>query len=151
MPTFKTTVKKSIYVCLVIIFSLLSGCQVNNPTEENTILPTRNSTTGMLNGILLNLEGKPIQRVTVRLAQVYRQGEEGAFVLDTAHSPSSITTSEGVFILNDILPAEYFLVIGTPEDNDYLIYVDENGKPISYYINAGDVKDIGKIKVDFSQ
>lgn len=142
-------VKILFYVSALVIVGILSGCQPSKVSESITPLPTPNPTEGIVSGTLVDMDGKPIQNIPVRMAQVYRQGEEGAFVLDTAHSPSSITSSKGDFILTNIPPAEYFLVIGTPEDNNYIVYQDKDGKPVSYIIKAGELVEIQKIKVDF--
>jgi len=101
-------------------------------------------------GIVQNLKGEPLEDIPVRLAQIYRQGEQGAFVLDLSHSPSSIATTGGKFVVLAIPPAEYLVVVGKPEDNNYIIYQGKDGKPITYTIAGGQTIDIGTIQVDFT-
>jgi hypothetical protein len=60
-----------------------------------------------------------------------------------------MSSKNGSFAILAIPPAEYLLVIGKPEDNNYLIYQDSNGKPITYTLVGGQTIDTGTIKVDF--
>jgi len=129
---------------------ILSSCQTKPTEGSSTPVPTPKAEEGLLMGTVQNLKGEPLQDIPVRLAQIYRQGEEGAFVLDLSHSPSSIATSEGKFVVLAIPPAEYLIVVGKPEDNNYIIYQDKDGKPITYTIEGGKTIDIGTIQVDFT-
>lgn len=103
----------------------------------------------MTGKILSITDNKPLVGIPVRLAQIFRQGDEGAFVLDVSHSPSSITDINGVFEILDIAPNEYLMVIGRPEDNNYLIYQDNNNEPITYQISPDVAVNAGEIVVDF--
>lgn len=136
-------------ICLATFLFLLTSCRSSTSELLNTPIPTPKPGEGQLIGIVKNNNGDPIQNIPIRLAQVYRQGEEGTFILDTSHSPSSISSSEGEFILLEIPPAEYLLVVGKPEDNNYIIYQDKNGKPVTYNIEDGEILNIGTIQVDF--
>jgi len=136
-----------------IIFSLallliLSSCK-SSSVETSIPIPTPLPNEGIITGIVNNLNGEPISDTPVRLAQVYRQDEQGAFVLDLSHSPSSISSADGKFIILAIPPAEYLLVVGKPEDNNYIIYQGSDGKPISFTVEGGKIMDAGQIKVDF--
>jgi len=140
---------------LVLISILLSACQVVNQTDPQKNKPTPPQPSAgkavMAGQVLMKSNGKPIPSDTpVRLAQIYRQGNEGAFVLDLAHSPSSLSTGEGYFTLVDITPAEYLMVVGKPEDSNYVIYNGADGKPITYQIVAGKTIDVGVITVDYN-
>jgi len=93
----------------------------------------------------------PLVGIPVRLAQVYRQGNEGAFVLDLAHSPSAITNHKGEFVITDISPAEYLIVIGRPEENNYVIYQEKGSKPVTIIVEGGDIINFGDVKVNYHQ
>jgi hypothetical protein len=98
---------------------------------------------------VLDKQGQPITETPVRLAQVFRKGDDGAFMLDLAHSPSSISDPNGFFVLVSIPPAEYLLVVGKPEDNNYIIYQDSAGKPYTYQIREDTTQDLGEVTVDY--
>lgn len=139
----------------LIILSLL-GCQApstltNDPGVTATpIIKTPNPGMAIMTGKILSItDNKPLVGIPVRLAQIFRQGDEGAFVLDVSHSPSSITDINGVFEILDIAPNEYLMVIGRPEDNNYLIYQDNNNEPITYQISPDVAVNAGEIVVDF--
>lgn len=139
------------FLWIILALSIfISSCQAKTPELSSTPIPTPKAGEGMLMGTVQNLKGEPLQDIPVRLAQIYRQGEEGAFVLDLSHSPSSIATTGGKFVVLAIPPAEYLIVVGKPEDNNYIIYQDKNGKPITYTIDGGKTIDIGTIQVDFT-
>ncbi len=90
---------------------------------------------------------KPVINVPVFLAEVYRQGDSGAFVLDGAHSPQSVTDSDGRFAVVDIPAGDYVLVIGNPEVNDYDIIEDNNGKAQVWTADADNILDMAVIEV----
>lgn len=138
-----------LFILLTIPLLLLTSCKSSTAEIPSTPIPTPKPGEGQLIGIALNNDGEPLQNIPIRLAQVYRENEQGAFVLDTSHSPSSISSSKGEFVLLGIPPAEYLLVVGKPEDNNYIIYQDKDGKPITYTIKGGESLNIGKIQVDF--
>jgi len=135
---------------LLTLSLILSSCQTKPTEVSNTPVPTPKAEEGLLMGIVQNLKGEPLEDIPVRLAQIYRQGEQGAFVLDLSHSPSSIATTGGKFVVLAIPPAEYLVVVGKPEDNNYIIYQGKDGKPITYTIAGGQTIDIGTIQVDFT-
>lgn len=66
-------VKILFYVSALVIVGILSGCQPSKVSESITPLPTPNPTEGIVSGTLVDMDGKPIQNIPVRMAQVYRQ------------------------------------------------------------------------------
>jgi hypothetical protein len=123
---------------------LLSGQP--KPTPQPAPKAGKSNLTGRLLG---QKDGAPLAKVAVRLAQVYRQGGEGAYVLDLARSPGSFTDANGDFLIKDFDPNEYFIVVGEPGDNHYWIVQDSDTKPISYKTEKDKVLDIGTLKVNF--
>jgi uncharacterized lipoprotein len=150
----------SLLTAFTVLF--LSGCTTKSGTDQE--IQASPTTAATATAILVPKEGKAIligsafstvtgtalDNVAIRLADVYRQeGQEGAFVLDLAHSPGNFTDASGAFIIENIKPGEYLIVVGNPEDNNYMIVQDGDGKPISYNLAVGEVKDTGKLNVDF--
>ncbi len=95
-------------------------------------------------------DGTPIKDVAVRLAQVYRQVTQGAFVLDTSHSPGNYTDSNGKFFIQNFDAGEYLIVVGEPEDNNYTIVQGQDGKPLTFTVEAGKTFDAGVLKTDYT-
>ena len=116
------------------------------PTPAPAPLAGKSNLTGRL---LAKKDGAPLADVMVRLAQVYRQNGEGAFVLDLARSPGIHTDASGYFLIRDFDPNEYFLVVGDPDNNHYWIVQDSDTKPISYKTEKDKVLDIGTLKADY--
>jgi len=80
------------------------------------------------------------------LAEVVRNGEEGAFLLDIAFSPGTYTNEDGYFVFADLEPMEYVLIIGDVY-SDYEVINDESGKAKAWKVDAGAVVDTGSISV----
>jgi len=90
---------------------------------------------------------EPMVNVTIRLAEVYREGGEGAYVLDTAFSPGTYSGDNGVYILQDVPAGEYVLIIGDVMDI-YKIIPDEENHPKTWDVPEGQIVNFGQIFVD---
>jgi hypothetical protein len=140
----------------LILAGLLAACQLvdqpgNGIKTEETPISTPQAGKASIKGIIVSAkDGMPFSNVAVRLAQVYRQGEEGAFVLDVAHSPGIYSDINGKFLIENFDPAEYLISVGEPLDNNYVIVSDNAGKPIPYIAAAGVVIDAGVLKVNYT-
>jgi hypothetical protein len=151
--------KKFYFLLMLVIFYifLLAACQTitlpgtskNNQLDLPT-LPTPASGTSIMAGKAVNQDGEPLVDVPVRLAEIFRSGEQGAFVLDMAKSPSSLTDENGMFTIININPAEYLVVVGRPEDNNYVIYQDSKNEPMTYEIAPDQIINAGLIQVEFT-
>ncbi|MBX3055635.1 MAG: carboxypeptidase regulatory-like domain-containing protein [Anaerolineae bacterium] len=100
-------------------------------------------------GIVMSASsGKPVVNVPVALAEVYYQGDSGAFVLDGAFSPHTVSDSEGRFAFVDVPAMDYVLVVGNPEVNDYKIIEEPSGKARVWTAAADQILDMSVITVD---
>ena len=138
---------------LVILAFLVVACgpvATQTPTPLYTPTPPPPPELGLATviGRIVNPEGEFQPRIIVRLAEVVRgvEGRGGAFILDTAHSPSTFTDEAGYFILPNIKAAEYVVVIGDIEITGiYEVIAQENGKARVYNMPADQVTDLGNI------
>jgi len=144
-------------VIYLVIIGLITSCQwtgisnlggskdIKQPTS-----PTPASGKAVMVGRVVSVtDSTPFANIPVRLAQIYRQGEEGAFVLDFARSPSSLTDEDGYFAIIDFQPAEYLIVVGKIEDNNYVIYQTNPSDPNTYNIEPDQLLDMGTLKVNY--
>lgn len=105
-----------------------------------------------LTGRLVSVStSRPLANVPVHLARVFwnEEGTDGAYILNTAQSPSAATASDGFFAFEDLDPHDYVLVVGEmPTDN--VIVSNPDGSARTFTVERGAVTDIGKIRVDLS-
>jgi hypothetical protein len=99
--------------------------------------------------VILSETNEPIANIPVSLAEVYRNAEnQGAFAYDSAASPTTLTDSRGRFILANVEPKEYVIVVGNVEVNKYEILADETGDARVWQTPADEIFDTGEIQVD---
>jgi hypothetical protein len=122
-------------------------------SATTSALSAQASDTATVTGHVVSSQtGEPLSNTTVRLAQVYWNEGEAAFVIDGARSPGAITDESGVFVVPDITAQEYVLVIGNLETGDYVIIPDERDSNKARVWNAeeGEVLDMGEIVVELN-
>ena len=118
----------------------------SEPTPPNPPEVGKATVTGQVFSLKTNA---PLANMVVRLAEVHRQGDEGAYLLDTAFSPGDITDEQGYFAFESIEPGEYVVVVGNVEVyNEYVIIPESSGKPLVYNFAADKVEDIGQLIVN---
>jgi hypothetical protein len=116
-----------------------------NPSVVSTPETGKASVAGW---VIQDVNAKPYSNGYVNLAKVYRNKtspNDGAFVLDSAHSPGTPTYADGTFLFENIDAGEYVLVVGSP-DGKTEIYRGEDGKPKVWKVVADSVLDVGEIK-----
>ena len=93
-------------------------------------------------------EPKPMGNTIIRLAQVFNRSEddEGTFILDGANSPGAISEQDGTFVVLDIEPGDYVLVVGDVMQ-DHEIVLEPDGKAKVFTAEQGKVSDFGVIEV----
>jgi hypothetical protein len=97
--------------------------------------------------VLSKQTGAPLTNVSVRLAEVTRQGSEAIYVLDGANSPGALTADDGSFVMANIVAREYVMVIGDPY-NKYVVVPDETTRARVWNAAADQVLDVGEQRVD---
>lgn len=140
--------KQSFFFFFIVIITVITSCTTN----LHISVPTPEIGKSNLRGYLVDGNGLPLRNTTVRLAEVYRESENsenGAYLLDTAFSPGTITDASGFFLFQNIEPGEYVLVVGDIENNKYEIISQQNGLPRVWLTIADQVMDIGIIKVNY--
>lgn len=104
---------------------------------------------GVLVGrVFSNVTAEPIVNVPLQLAAVFRQDGEGVYVLDAAQSPFAQADVTGKFVFADVVPGEYFLIVGSVEAGGYIIVEGEPNSGRSFFVNAGETTQVGDLSVD---
>ena len=130
--------------------------EIPYPVETKTFLyeiesiklpiPTPQTNTGVIHGKLLSLDSnKPVEFSKIVLAsKVYIDPENHFFIsIKENTSPQTISSESGYFIIINIPPGEYLLVLTTPS-NTFPV-VDDNSEEINLSITGGELIDLGEL------
>jgi hypothetical protein len=147
--------RKPLIWILVMIFALvlITGCRKSkdkNSAGDATAIPVpdaaKTTVTGNVFSTTLN---QAYPKAAVWLAEVYREGGNGVYVLDHAFSPAIYADEQGVFIIADVDPKEYVIVVGDPE-GAYEVIPDDTGRARVWATEGGKILDVGRISVSLS-
>ncbi len=150
------------FIIITVVWTLIiliTGCQSNSSvllspatSQFNSAIPTPslpsrpNYGKASVIGRVLTYSGKPLIGVPVRLAKVYNQGKEKIFLLEGGFSPGGVTQDDGYFVIENIEPGEYVIVVGNPE-NVYEIISEAPGKAKVWNFVANEIANVGAIRV----
>jgi hypothetical protein len=142
---------RKIYLAILglILSGFMASCAaggINSPAVTPPVNPEKGKAT-VTGRVISSIDGSPYVNTLVRLAEVYREGDRGAYALDQAFSPGAKTDANGFFIFENITAREYVLVIGDVM-KDYKIYPDNQGKPQVWNAEPDKVLNMGLIKTD---
>ena len=140
-----------LFFCIALILALFTGCKGDNPSEsKGTAVPAPDenkvTVTGSVFSTTLNA---PYPKASVWLAEVFREGGDGVYVLDHAFSPAVYADDQGVFVIPNIDPKEYVIIIGDPEGY-YEVIPSDDGTAKVWYTESGKVLDVGQLSVSLS-
>jgi hypothetical protein len=139
---------RKIIVIISILLSLV-GCQKNVIPAKG--FPTPESGKATVAGRLFSSTNKKaLTGTVVRLAEVYRQNGEGAFLLDAAASPGTVTDQEGYFVFPNVDAKEYVLVVGDPMIS-YVIVSGSDGQAKVWKTESNKITNVGDIYVNYQQ
>ncbi|HNS49549.1 MAG TPA: hypothetical protein PKO09_00010 [Anaerolineae bacterium] len=87
------------------------------------------------------------QQVTVFFATYYEGGETqgGFFVLEPSQAPSTLPDASGAFQIGALPPRKYVVVIGP--DAEKALAIQEDARPKVFEIVAGEVTDLGSVRL----
>ena len=143
-------------IWIAIIF--LSGCANLNTNPEpetehlqgyvDTIEVTQDKG-AILGQIISNTEDQPLTGTVVRLAEVFWNDDnsDGAFVLKGGASPGNFTDENGVFVIQDLEPADYVIVVGEVIGTHEIVS-EPDGSAKIYAVIAGEVLLIEPLHVN---
>jgi hypothetical protein len=140
---------KYIFLVLFILLVLETACgkaSTNNTSKTPATLPTPESGEAVVTGKVFSTTTNQPLKTQVWLAEVHRQGDQAVYVLNAVSSPGIYSDETGVFVLENITPQEYVIVVGNPEGQNEVIN-DDAGKPKVWNVPAGQIYDVGELKV----
>jgi hypothetical protein len=149
---------RNISLFLLIFMVILPGCSKSTPSATNpevlsTSTPPPSPESGMATivGQIMHQDGHAMSNTIIRLADVARgaEGKGGAYILDIARSPGTITDENGRFIIQNVKAGEYVLVVGDIElTGIYEIIKETNGQAKVWTFPADKVTDVGVLIVN---
>jgi len=136
--------------CILFLLLLVTACGTQSaptPTSIPRPEPGKATVTGNL---FSTTSDKPLPNTAVWLAEVVRQGEQGAYVLDAASSPGVYANENGIFVIPNVVPGEYVIVVGDPESRHEIIS-ESSGDAKVWNIPADQIYDVGELKVTLTK
>ena len=88
-----------------------------DPTRTPIVIPTANSTTGVVTGKILSVtDDEPLAYTTIYLGEklFLSDSEEYLITLQEKSSPHAETDQNGFFAISDVLPGEYVIILFSP-------------------------------------
>lgn len=146
---------KATRLFLIIITALffITSCTTDTQDMNNPLItPPAQPEPGMatVTGRVISENTElPLAETIVRLAEVVRQDEEAAYVLDVAFSPGTDSDGEGFFIFENVDPIEYVIVVGDVYEI-YKVMADEDGKARTWITVKDEILNVGELIVDLS-
>jgi hypothetical protein len=115
---------------IVLLFTLVSGCKVQDlmETKKSIAAPKIIPGEGVITGRLTDSAGKPVRKMSIHLAEVYRSGKTIAYLVDSGNNLAAVSTKKGIFRFEDVPAGEYILWVGDLMSGHQII-LDESGNP----------------------
>lgn len=120
---------------------------VGSANVSVTTPPVEAGKTTFVGRVVSTQSGAPLADTVIRLAEVHRQNGEGAYVLNGASSPGGTTDNTGTFVIPNIEAREYVVIVGDVY-TDYVVISEPSGKARVWNPPAGDVMNVGELKVN---
>ena len=140
---------------------ICAGCETSQatPSEVSAPMPIITLTPAPAQSAVvgqaindLNQQPQLLRNTIVKLAGVVWNADktDGAYFLDAAFSPSTITDANGVFVFDNLKPGDYIIVIGDPF-GAYAIVTEASGKAKVFTADKDQVLNVGKVTVKIAQ
>jgi hypothetical protein len=144
---------KRLILVLGIITFIVSGCGKQAPTAmPNSVsaIQTPEPGTAVVTGkIISTILDKPLG-TAVWLAEVHGEGDQGVYFLNATSSPGIYADDNGLFVLKNIKPQKYVIIVGEPEGQNEVI-TDDSNKPKVWDILADQIYEVGELRVKLTK
>lgn len=129
-----------------------AGLRVQKTPSLPSIVPTPLPTKGTIVGRLYNsATGKPVSGIWLYFANLLplTPGPEFFIALDPVNSPHVPIPEDGRFIMANIAPGRYALVLWTPQRASYVLDPNDPEKMLTVDISADRVMYLGELTATF--
>jgi hypothetical protein len=144
---------------IVLLFSLL-GCTPQKSDTSTTldityqgtpfpsIIPTPIESKGTVFGKIVSSSGKSLAGLVLYFGTILplTPGPDHLVNVDPAASPKAIIGTDGRFIVEDISPGEYVLIIWTPHESRYIPDPDHPEQELIITVTSGQITDAGTLE-----
>jgi hypothetical protein len=117
------------------------------------LVPTPSLGLGVIHGQLIQETGQPIGNTQVRLGDVVwfqgQEGQDGLVISERSRAPQTIGDTQGNFVIADVSPGTYGLVVSDPNSPEHIFVRDRTtGRALLVEVKKDKVVDLGKVVVD---
>lgn len=142
---------KKLFLWFFVTIIFLTAC--TSATTENkfpTPLPPEPGKVTVTGRVFSITDGKPIPHISVHLAEVKNfdtSNSSPIFILNESDSPSAFTDPDGHFVIANVAPQEYVVVVGSINVL-YAIVTETPDKAKVWKTAENQVLDIGDLRVE---
>ncbi|MBK9052244.1 MAG: carboxypeptidase regulatory-like domain-containing protein [Chloroflexi bacterium] len=138
-----------IFLLVTLMFLPACGQADNLPPTSEPVAVTLTPGLTAITGLVVSPDNAPLGNTEVHLANVAWNEDktQGAFYMDTATSPVTVTAQNGVFYFANVTPTDYVIVIGDLYGQNVLIS-NPDGTARIFTPIADQALDVGLLEVD---
>jgi hypothetical protein len=145
--------KTALFLMMALILLILTACQpsptIQTQSEPPTVPTPEPGSSSVAGRVLALADQSPMPDTIVRLAEVHRDGDQGAYVLDMAFSPGTRTDANGYFVFPSVEAREYVIIVGDVEWL-YDVISEADGLPKVWQADPNQVLSTGDLLVELS-
>lgn len=143
--------RRTAFLLFILLWCICVGsCGSSAPSSPPALnVPTASAGNVTITGRFISSStSEPVRNTIVRLAEVFRFGNEAAFVLDVTRGPSTTTDDNGRFVFANVPAREYVLFLSAGEHANAAI-TEAPDKAKVWDARAGGILDIGTVRVQW--
>lgn len=145
---------KRLLSSLIFFIFLVSACNQEGITSSR-ITPFASpqpDKTVVVGRVVSSGDKSPYANLIVRLAEIHYEenGQGGVFVMDEGLSPGARTDNNGNFVIENVPPMEYAIVVGY-SSGQYVVIRKNNGNVQIWLAEAGRILDVGVLEIELNQ
>jgi len=147
--------KRQTFLTILLIAFALSACSTATasltPTNPIPAIPTASASMGVVAGRLISKDTHTAfaNRYVFLAVVSYNETGQGAFFVDTGHSPTTQSDENGYFRFVNVPPDDYVLVVGEPAMGSVAITDPNTGNPKIWKVEAGKITQMNEIPFEF--
>lgn len=145
---------KRLLSSLIFFIFLVSACNQEGITSSRitpfaSLQPDKTVVVGR---VVSSGDKSPYANLIVRLAEIHYEenGQGGVFVMDEGLSPGTRTDNNGNFVIENVPPMEYAIVVGY-SSGQYVVIRKNNGNVQIWLAEAGRILDVGVLEIELNQ